>query len=1446
MRIRALTAAICVAGFAAGSAVTQARASVQPSAQRSGSAVVGTDVDAVSALTSLPGTFNWWFLLSNSETTALTNATIHVAPPTGPAPPDIATATIAAGSNLSGFLPSEAGVVTPEFDSARSVAGVAAPGTHPQTVTVTLTPRTFPLGYSESWASVSIEGLSTATNSAVLSAPAGAAVDDVGTSRVQFTLYNLLPQTPYTMQVTFDVTNPNSSPVPYKPSVRISESFGANLTATPAQQSYTFTDPDLGTATWSIDQNVVWLPRMFRNTTVSYTPIPVLTVAAWANDWRRAYIELSSDTDTVGSASVYTGWRTWDGEIVNASTLPTPAPQISVDQSSQSFTPAVTFPVASGVGTDLDTQYEAFSLGSLSGRAFGGSQVDGADLSTGFDVTRTASPATLPADGGTQDVTVTFVARDPRYAHTQVTFNVLANPGPPASAESASIVAGSVTADSAGQSETAPIVYTHPASVSWYPYDVVVGRTYTLTLKITVPGTGSPFPYKPQVTVSAASYPYSGTAVGQTATIADPVLGGTFTFAAGSVVNWSLSLGDFVMATLDGITPPQRPYVYTYINNYDSVSEPADVDSVGADSTLTGLRTWYASMCSTTADTLPKPSISVDGSFQTFTPPVSFPAGTRSQSSLAGNGCLSLPNLAGESWGGSGVDDVAITTGYDVSRTMSPATIAPGGDTQTVQVSITPRDPRDEQVTLDVEIGSDQRAQIDTSSVGWPTVGGGEQAGTKTAEPAYVYTTVNNPVVGKTYTLTVRIHVPNSTSVARAFKPALNAGAGFHVDVDAGTPPADGPSTAVHDDLLGGTFTFSFDAPIHWTHNLWREQDVNFAGLWSGIPVGDAYVYRITRVAPDASADSVDGLQPTPATMNWIGDLWNDGSDVLPAPKVSLDESSKTFVPQVTFPLSVTGADLQSPGGLGLEDLDGGEGHSHVDLVGLKTGFDVSRTASPSTIPAGGGEQTLTVSVTVRDPQLVGAELAIDVISSNLVHDAVIDAGSVIPPTSDPAAAASTYVNPDGRSAFWHLPAAALDTTYTLTLQVHVPNGAATVLRYKPTVTVQITPPATQLPAEVGPATTIPDSVLGGTFTFVSGADVDWVVRSLVAFTEVDLAPLAAPIPADTTPPVLSVPADKVVDATGSAGATVTYQVTATDDVDPNPAVACTPLSGSTFPIGTTTVNCTATDTAGNQASGSFAVKVDAAPSAGGGGGGGGGGGTGAADLRLEGSVEPALAGVGETITWRITVNDYNTGPATGVWVDVQLPSSVSLVSSYSDRGTGCTVAGDNKLHCYLDWLADNVQFGHVILVTRVTAVGDHVLTAVTGYSAADPTPADNSLTLTATTPAPSPPPRPPAPVVRPVIGQATITPAAAAGRHVVVSFRVTRSDNAKPLVKGTMICDPSIQGKVIHHAEQFTHGVARLSFTIPKNAKGKLLKVRLTIKLAGQSAGTVATFPVK
>lgn len=72
----------------------------------------------------------------------------------------------------------------------------------------------------------------------------------------------------------------------------------------------------------------------------------------------------------------------------------------------------------------------------------------------------------------------------------------------------------------------------------------------------------------------------------------------------------------------------------------------------------------------------------------------------------------------------------------------------------------------------------------------------------------------------------------------------------------------------------------------------------------------------------------------------------------------------------------------------------------------------------------------------------------------------------------------------------------------------------------------------------------------------------------------------------------LTVPGTVDVDATTPAGAAVQYSVTATSSLGLTTQVVCSPPSGSTFAAGTTTVSCTATDTAGHSAGASFTVTV--------------------------------------------------------------------------------------------------------------------------------------------------------------------------------------------------------------------------------------------------------------
>jgi hypothetical protein len=78
----------------------------------------------------------------------------------------------------------------------------------------------------------------------------------------------------------------------------------------------------------------------------------------------------------------------------------------------------------------------------------------------------------------------------------------------------------------------------------------------------------------------------------------------------------------------------------------------------------------------------------------------------------------------------------------------------------------------------------------------------------------------------------------------------------------------------------------------------------------------------------------------------------------------------------------------------------------------------------------------------------------------------------------------------------------------------------------------------------------------------------------------------------DTLPPTITTPGDFSVVAPDAGGTSVSYSVSVTDNVDGNPQLDCQPPSGSTFQLGATTVQCTASDAAGNTAAASFIVTV--------------------------------------------------------------------------------------------------------------------------------------------------------------------------------------------------------------------------------------------------------------
>ena len=170
--------------------------------------------------------------------------------------------------------------------------------------------------------------------------------------------------------------------------------------------------------------------------------------------------------------------------------------------------------------------------------------------------------------------------------------------------------------------------------------------------------------------------------------------------------------------------------------------------------------------------------------------------------------------------------------------------------------------------------------------------------------------------------------------------------------------------------------------------------------------------------------------------------------------------------------------------------------------------------------------------------------------------------------------------------------------TGTASFTVTVTDTTAPVVSPPADVTVEATSPAgaaatfvdaTALDIVDGPVAATCDHLSGETFpigvTTVTCSATDAHGNSGTASFTVTVT--------DTTAPVVSPPADVTVEATGPAGAPATFADATADDIVDGPlAASCDHASGDTFPVGVTTVTCSATDAHGNTGTASFTVTV--------------------------------------------------------------------------------------------------------------------------------------------------------------------------------------------------------------------------------------------------------------
>ncbi|MER5363715.1 VWA domain-containing protein [Streptomyces sp. NPDC002722] len=148
----------------------------------------------------------------------------------------------------------------------------------------------------------------------------------------------------------------------------------------------------------------------------------------------------------------------------------------------------------------------------------------------------------------------------------------------------------------------------------------------------------------------------------------------------------------------------------------------------------------------------------------------------------------------------------------------------------------------------------------------------------------------------------------------------------------------------------------------------------------------------------------------------------------------------------------------------------------------------------------------------------------------------------------------------------------------------------------------------------------------------------------------------------DIDAPVVTVD-DLTVRAKDKKGARVTYAATAQDTTDGTLPVTCTPASGSLFPVGRTTVTCSATDSAGNTGTDTAEIEVLEAPV------------PPSADVAMKVDVSPDRTYTGRPARARFTVTNAGPDPATGVVIGSSWPKP----SKGKDRSlpalTRCTAA---------------------------------------------------------------------------------------------------------------------------------------------------------------------------
>jgi len=222
-------------------------------------------------------------------------------------------------------------------------------------------------------------------------------------------------------------------------------------------------------------------------------------------------------------------------------------------------------------------------------------------------------------------------------------------------------------------------------------------------------------------------------------------------------------------------------------------------------------------------------------------------------------------------------------------------------------------------------------------------------------------------------------------------------------------------------------------------------------------------------------------------TRNWNFFFGNDSLTSVTNPTITIDSGlSPSLFPGVSsFPVIYTQASL-APG----QQFSAGDALISDIPVSFTPGYDSTRTVSPLTVPAGGTQQTVVITITPADARYAlppNGSVAFNIILSSAVPGVSI-VSTANPGNLDQGEMLQIITPPASNLFQWRLSFPQLNKQYTFTAVLNVPNPSGQPFDYRPVVSIRGERQTNLCDACAGSAVTVKDPTLDGNAPGSGGA----------------------------------------------------------------------------------------------------------------------------------------------------------------------------------------------------------------------------------------------------------------------------------------------------------------------------------------------------------------------